>query len=315
MDYIKDIGLLALGSRLRRLSDRLMASVTEIYRVSDIDFEPRWFPVYGLLADRGEPLPVGDCARELGLTHAAVSQTARAMTKQGILTSRRDADDERRRLLELTDKGRDLEPILRGIWADIEAGVRDMVDYAGMDILAAVEGIEQALAVQSLSERVAGYQRKRRMSEVEIVDFRPEYREYFKTLNLEWLEKYFTVEPVDREVLWNPEMILDDGGAILFARVDGDIVGTCALQKQDGKWELTKMAVTEAHQGRQIGKKLMLAAIERARAMGIDQLYLVTNSSLTPAVNLYRKTGFRVTHCGAHPKYARGDLTMELDLT
>ena len=116
-------------------------------------------------------------------------------------------------------------------------------------------------------------------------------------------------------MLWNPELIVDDGGAILFARVDGEIVGTCALQRQDDKWEVTKMAVTEAYQGRQIGKKLLLATIERARAMGLSNLYLVTNSSLTPAVTLYRKTGFRVSHCGQHPKYERGDLTMELALT
>ena len=290
-----------------------MASGQEIYRGIDIDFEPRWFPVYRLLADRG-PMTVGGCARELGLTHAAVSQTARAMGQRGITTSRKDSDDERRRLLELTDKGRDLLPRLQEIWEDIESGVRDAVDYGGVDILTAVEGIEQALAVQSLSERVAGHRATRLMGAVEIVDYRPEYREYFKTLNVEWLEKYFSVEPVDREVLWNPEIILDGGGAILFAKVDDQIVGTCALQKQDGGWELTKMAVTETYQGRRIGKKLMLATIERARGMGIDQLYLVTNSSLTPAVNLYRKAGFRVTSCGQHAKYLRGDLTMELAL-
>jgi len=314
MDFVKDIGLLALGSRLRRLSDRIMASGAEIYRQTEIDFEPRWFPVYSLLAERG-PMTVGVCARELGLTHAAVSQTARAMAKKGITTSRKDTADERRRFLELTDKGRALLPQLRDIWADIEGGVREAVDYGGVDILAAIEGIEQALAVQGLSERVAAVRTQRLMTKVEIIDFRPEYREFFKTLNLEWLEKYFSVEPVDREILWHPEQILEDGGAILFARVDGEVVGTCALQRQGEGWELTKMAVTEPHQGRQIGKKLMLAAIDRAREMGLERLYLVTNSSLTPAVTLYRKVGFRVTQCGQHPKYERGDLTMELDLT
>jgi DNA-binding MarR family transcriptional regulator/ribosomal protein S18 acetylase RimI-like enzyme len=290
-----------------------MMSGAEIYKSSGIEFEPRWFPVYRLLADRG-PTTVGECARELGLTHSAVSPTARAMAKRGILSSRRDAADERRRLLELTDEGTALLPRLRELWHDIEAGVLDAVDYGGVDILAAIEGVEQAFAVHSLSERVATHTRARMMGAVEIVDFCPEYREYFKTLNLEWLEKYFSVEPVDREVLWNPESILDDGGAILFARVDDEIVGTCALQKQGDNWELTKMAVTERHQGKQIGKKLMLAIVERARAMGLERLYLVTNSSLTPAVTLYRKAGFRVTRCGQHPKYERGDLTMELDL-
>jgi len=117
-----------------------MASGQEIYRSIEIDFEPRWFPVYRLLVDHG-PLTVGECARELGLTHAAVSQTALAMGKRGISSSRKDADDERRRFLELTDKGRELLPRLREIWEDIESGVRDAVDYGGVDILAALEGI------------------------------------------------------------------------------------------------------------------------------------------------------------------------------
>ncbi len=316
MDFINDLGLLILGSRLRRLSDRIMASGQEVYRNLEIDFEPRWFPVFRLLADN-EPMTVGVCARRLGLTHAAVSQTASAMAKRGITTSRKDVTDERRRLLELTDKGRSMLPRLREIWADIESGVRDAVDYGGVDILAALEGVEQALAVQSLSERVSAHRSTRLMGAVEIVDYQsgdPEHCERFKTLNLEWLEKYFTVEPVDHKVLWNPQMIISEGGAILFAKVAGEIVGTCALQKQGDNWELTKMAVTEAHQGKKIGKKLMLATLERAKEMGLEKLYLVTNSSLTAAVSLYRKVSFRVTNCGQHPKYERGDLTMEIGL-
>lgn len=312
-DFINELGLLALGSRLRRLSDRIMASGMEIYSSREIDFEPRWFVLYRLLASRG-PLTVGACARALGQTHAAVSQTVRAMSEQGIAVSHRDPKDERRRLLELTDQGRALAPKMAEVWDDIEGSVQDLVSYGGVDILAAIEGIEQALDVASLDKRVANRQSARQMDTVEIIDFQPEYRDNFRTLNLEWLEKYFVVEPVDHEVLENPEGILKDGGAVLFARFDDQIVGTCALQKQGDEWELTKMAVTETLRGRKIGKTLALAAIERARTLGAKALFLVTNSSLTPAVTLYRTLGFRVTHCGQHPKYERGDLTMEMDL-
>tara|TARA_R110002096_G_scaffold16898_9_gene57933 strand:- start:54427 stop:55368 length:942 start_codon:yes stop_codon:yes gene_type:complete len=313
MDFVRELGVLALGSRLRRLSDRIMASGQQVYRMTEIDFEPRWFPVYRLLADGGSKT-VGDCARELGLTHAAVSQTAAAMAKRGITTSREDSDDARRRLLELTDKGRGLLPQLRHIWSDIEASISDVVEYGGVDILAALAGIEQALTVQSLSERAAEHRATRLMDAIDIVDFKPEYREDFRDLNVEWLEKYFVVEPVDREILWNPERIIEDGGVILFAKSNDAIVGTCALLKQGDGWELSKMAVTEEHQGRKIGKALMLATLERARSMGIEKLFLITNSTLTPAIAMYRKVGFRVTQSGQHPKYERGDLMMEMSL-
>ena len=71
MDFINDLGLLILGSRLRRLSDRIMASGQDVYRNLDIDFEPRWFPVFRLLADN-EPMTVGVCA-----------PTARAHSRSG----------------------------------------------------------------------------------------------------------------------------------------------------------------------------------------------------------------------------------------
>ena len=51
-----------------------------------------------------------------------------------------------------------------------------------------------------------------------MVDFEPRWRDDFARLNLEWLERWFTVEPGDREVLGDPEAhILAGGGRILFA--------------------------------------------------------------------------------------------------
>lgn len=313
MDFIDDLGLLALGSRLRRLSDRIMSSGVIVYRGAEVRFEPRWFPVFRVLADRGE-LTVGECARELGLTHAAVSQTAKRLLERGLIEASRDADDERRRLLSLSEAGVAMLPRLRELWDDIESSLRDAVDYGGVDVLAAVQGLESALAVQSLSERVADRQRRRMLDTVEIVDFDPALADHFSRLNIEWLDKYFTVEPIDEELFADPSVLVRDGGAILFARVDDQIVGTCALQREGESCELTKMAVTERWQGRRIGVKLLRAAIERARELGLPKLHLVTNSKLVPAINLYRKHGFRVTHSGPHPKYDRGDLMMELTL-
>jgi len=314
MDFIRDLNLLALGSRLRRVSDRIMASGSDVYRLREIPFNPRWFPVYRVLADHG-PLSVGETANALGLTHAAVSQHASALKKRGVVSSSKDERDERRNVLSLSEEGRALLPVLRPVWEDIEEAAQELVDFAGIDILAALDGIEDALAVESLSERTERLSRRRQLGEVEILEFRPDLRDHFKTLNLEWLEAQFSVEPVDEEVLSNPErVILEPGGFIFFARLGEEVVGTCALLKQGDRYELIKMAVTERFRGRQAGKKLMLHALEVARAQGARAVYLVTNSSLTAAISLYRKVGFRVLQAGPHPKYERGDLTMELDL-
>jgi len=57
MDLIRQLGVLAFGSRLRRLNERLSKDVSRIYRDQGIGFEVRWFPVFYLLTlDRGSVL-------------------------------------------------------------------------------------------------------------------------------------------------------------------------------------------------------------------------------------------------------------------
>jgi ribosomal protein S18 acetylase RimI-like enzyme len=79
-------------------------------------------------------------------------------------------------------------------------------------------------------------------------------------------------------------------------------------------FEVAKMAVTDAHKGRGIGRELMAACIERAHAAGAPRLYLETNSSLAPALGLYRRFGFQNAKPAEPSPYARADVMMELRL-
>lgn len=135
----------------------------------------------------------------------------------------------------------------------------------------------------------------------------------FHDINVEWISRYFAVEPKDRETLEHPrEKILDPGGAIIMA-VDGqEAIGCVALIMMDGvSVELAKMGVRPAAQGRGVGRKLIAAAIERAREMGARRVYLETNSALGPALKLYADAGF-VRVVGPPSPYARADVQMEL---
>jgi putative acetyltransferase len=149
---------------------------------------------------------------------------------------------------------------------------------------------------------------------IRIVDFDPRWRADFARLNIQWLEQYFVVEPIDREVLSDPDThILADGGHVLFA-IDGDdrVVGTVALKHEgDGVYELTKMAVDPSVRGRGIGRLLMEGALRTYRAVEGRELFLESNSSLAPALNLYESVGFRhhpAPRPGSH--YARADVYM-----
>ena len=79
---------------------------------------------------------------------------------------------------------------------------------------------------------------------IEIIDFHTDYSSVFKNLNIEWLEKYFFVEPHDEEVLGNPQSyIINKGGYIFFAKLNDEIIGTVALINEKECYELSKMAV------------------------------------------------------------------------
>lgn len=88
--------------------------------------------------------------------------------------------------------------------------------------------------------------------QVDIIDYTKEHQSWFEKLNREWIEKYFWMESPDYEILTEPEKhILGKGGSIFMARVDGSIAGTVALKRLSGNlYELTKMAVSEAFQGK-----------------------------------------------------------------
>lgn len=155
-------------------------------------------------------------------------------------------------------------------------------------------------------------------TEVRIREFQPGDEASFRSLNEEWITRHFRIEPKDEEILANPERsILAVGGKILFAVVGDSCVGCCALLRMsDSEFEVAKMAVTSAHQGAGIGRKLLHAAIEAGRSSAARRLYLETNSRLEAAIRLYESIGFKhVTPDRITPSpYARANVYMEMIL-
>ena len=130
--------------------------------------------------------------------------------------------------------------------------------------------------------------------EIEIIEFSEELSEPIKTLNYEWLEKYFMVEDGDVVSLSNPqEYIINKGGQIYYAKLNGEIVGTASLlKKSETVYELGKMAVSEKAQGQGIGKILLAHCLRAAKEKQISTLILYSNTKLESAIHLYKKNGF-----------------------
>lgn len=149
-----------------------------------------------------------------------------------------------------------------------------------------------------------------------IVDFEPRHASAWKTLNEAWIGKHFAIEPADAEVLGDPVgKVIAPGGHIFMAETaGGDPIGCVGLKAMaDGGFEVIKMTVAEAARGTGLGRHLMQACIDRAKAQGSRRLYLETNSALAPALGLYRAMGFDDLPRQETP-YDRCDVWMALEL-
>lgn len=313
MDFLQQLGPVALGSRLRRASEYLTGEAAGIYADYGLNFQPRWYPVFYLVAHR-PGLSSNEIAEQVGHTHAAVSQVVKELVRHGLLAVATDAHDQRRRRMTLAPRGHEVLPRLRAQTDDVRRAMQALLADPAPNLWQALEAFEQQLQGQSLHGRVAAARAAREAAPVALRDFRPGDQPAFRRLNEEWIARYFALEPADLQALDHPEeYILRPGGCILLAEMAQQAVGTCALIKMaDGGYELAKMAVAPAAQGQRIGWLLGQAAVQRARDLGARRVYLESNSALGPALALYRKLGFQPLAQATPSPYARADVQMEL---
>ncbi|MGF7039166.1 bifunctional helix-turn-helix transcriptional regulator/GNAT family N-acetyltransferase [Mucilaginibacter lappiensis] len=314
MSIIDELEELAFGARLKRLYEYFAKDVVLIYKDELLNFEPKYFTLYYLISKQGEA-GVTEIAEELGLTHPGVIHLAKELEELGFIESVKSATDSRRRMLRLSKKGRESLPKFERVWVKIVALNKALFSSQQNNLLNAIIETEAQLNEKPYYQRFQEMFNPQGHSAVKVITYEPQYARYFKNLNIEWINTYFTVEEHDLEQLNHPEEhILADGGEILFAQINDDIAGTCALIKTGPtEYELAKMGVSPKYQGRKIGNSLMDAAIAKTKELGGTRLWLGSNRRLTPALSLYRKYGFKEFKVVATP-YARADIHMELEL-
>ena len=310
--YLASLAELALGSRLKALSDQCYSAVDEAYRACDAAIEARWFPVLRYLWEH-DAATVTEVAGAIGQTHSAVSQLCGPLMRAGLLTRRTDSRDRRRSRLSLTAKGRKAMAGMGLAWCAVRRGVVASLGAHAQTLLAALTEAEAALRERPLAPAILAEQAALAEAELEIVPFEPALRAHFRRLNLQWLEQDFVVEDIDRAVLDEPERsVLAPGGAIFFARLAGEVIGCCALLRESpGVYELSKMAVGKAFRGLGAGRHLLDATIAEFHRRRGKMLFLESSSKLRPALHLYERAGF-VLQQGVRPgsHYARSDVYM-----
>ena len=317
MDFFERTGKMAIGSRLRVLTETMTRDAASIYGLYGVEIKPKWFPVFYSLTDE-QPKSVTAIAKEIGQSHPSVSTIVKEMIAAELIVEIDDKADRRCTLITLTEYGKSLSQELIAQLRDVERAVEQISAECDNDLWAAIADWEKALRRKSILERVREIKESREHSEVEIIEYQPQYKKAFYELNRKWIELYWELEPHDIEVLENPEEhILEKGGQIFVALYNGFPVGVCALcpmpEESIYDFELAKLAVNNSIRRKGIGHRLCDAVINRARELGGKTLFLESNTRLKPAIALYRKLGFKELP-EYHPAYARGDIQMELSL-
>ncbi len=152
-DFSRHAGSSALGARLRRLSERVDRDATRVYAARGIAFEQRWFGPLNQIVRNG-PMAIGEIAEKLRITHVSVSQAARSLEAAGLIASRADAADRRRRLLALTSEGQTRVRELAPIWAAFDTAVTALDEEAG-GVVPVLDRLDDVLAHVSLFDRIS----------------------------------------------------------------------------------------------------------------------------------------------------------------
>ena len=145
---LDQLGVLTLGSRLRRITDCMYMQADEVYRHAGTDFQAAWFPVIFLLADQGV-MGVQGMAEQSRQTHSAVSQLLSKLTALGYVEKVANRD-RRRSDFQLTGEGEAMVVKLQPVWSAFIEAINLMLSHSGHDLMAAVADFEQQLIPDGL---------------------------------------------------------------------------------------------------------------------------------------------------------------------
>ncbi|RZK11359.1 MAG: MarR family transcriptional regulator [Flavobacterium sp.] len=317
MEIFEKTGKMALGSRLRLLTAKVTEDAARIYELYNVEFVPKWFPVFFVLSEDGERT-ITEIATEIGHSQPSVTKIIKEMAKVGLVKDNLKTADKRRNVVGLTEKGKTVaEKMIKVQCADIDAAINGIIAEATHNLWEAIAEWEFLLEQKSIFKRVQEQKKLRESKDVQIVNYQPQYQSAFRSLNEEWITTYFEMEENDYKVLDNPqEYILDKGGKIFVGLHDNQPIGVCALIKLENSqfdFEMAKMAVSPKAQGKNVGWLLGQEVINAAKEMGASKIYLESNMILKPAIKLYAKMGFeKIT---GHPTpYKRSNIQMQLIL-
>ena len=152
-DVVRALGFLTLGSRMKRIGERLQADTQRMMSGLDRRLQASQHPFLAAL-DRLGPLTIGDLADAVGITQPGATRTVAQLIELKYVEATQPDDDQRRRVISLTKTGQQLvDQAKREVWPRIEAAVIDLCGDLAGPLLGQLAAIEDGLAKDPLDRR------------------------------------------------------------------------------------------------------------------------------------------------------------------
>ena len=223
---------------------------------------------------------IGEVRDYLGLDSGLMSRLLRSLEEEGLIETHAHQDDARRRVASLTRAGQREFAAYERI-SNAQAENLLARNSQAEALLAAMDLIASALT----RDRIALTEMDPRSDEARYC-----LREYYAELGRRFKQGFdvsLSRDP-DAKDMRRPR------GSFVVAVSDALPIGCVGLKGTDhGYAEIKRLWVAPSARGLGLGRRLMDAAEDAARTLGISLLRLDTNSALPEAGQLYRTTGWR----------------------
>ena len=153
-DFFKKAGVMAIGTRLRMLSERVTKDSQKMFELHGVDLKPKWFAVFFTLSHANKPMSITSIAQELGYAHPSVISIIKEMKKNDLLIEQRDINDGRKTIITLTKKAKEMASLIDEQYIDVTNAIEKMLSKTTHNLWLAIEEFENIIEENSIYQRV-----------------------------------------------------------------------------------------------------------------------------------------------------------------
>lgn len=297
MNIYREPGELIIGSRLRRISERILYDIGRIYKDREITFEAAWFPVFYLL-DRQGPMTVGEIAKALEISQPGASQVIGGLVRRQLVAYQLSRQDRRIRRLGFTPAGEQLLHEIKPVWEALRQAVQGMLGESPRTglLMAALDDLEDMLERHGIFPRVLELLEAREGGALRAAPLQETDLPAYRTFLLAWLG--------EAEGGFHPESLLVNDpagwarcrpGAVWLAWNGQAVAGVAAAESNGGGTVgLPLLAVLPGSAQSAAGRVLLDQVFSYTRESGSGDVTVALYSRPAWLFRLLRETGFQL---------------------